>query len=335
VVIPARNEALNVDYTLESLFAQTRLPDEIVLADACSADETVERFLRHRHRRIPLTVTRNESLFAGGGRNAGTRAAAHDIIVFMDLGNRAERDWLEAMARPFEEDPELDFLGGLHLPISDTPFRRVCTAVLEHHRRGMDKEQIRALITDQVVPGGMCMAYRRRILKRVGGFSEWARKGQDRLFGYKVRRMGGKVSITLDAKVHHKMPRSFRQLWARHYLYELWVSRIGLPRSNLGKLVAIYGAGLAVLAASIVFPWLLLPAAVLLILYLNLRVWRKLALFQADGEERFRLRDRLLGVAVLFTSEAAVVLGGVLGLLDRLVRPSWRRRTKSYLEGSP
>jgi len=332
VVMPARNEARNVDSTLESLFAQTRLPDEIILADGCSTDDTVARFLRHKGRGIPLKVVRNETIFIGGGRNAGSRAAANDVIVIMDFGNRAEPGWLAAMVRPFEEDPAVDLVGGWHIPIAEEPFRRVCTAVLEHFRRSLSTEQIQGMITEDSVPGGMCMAYRKGILERAGGFCEWARKGQDRLFGQRVRRIGGKVNITLDAVVHHKMPRSLRQLWQRHYLYSLWVARLGIPNPNLVRFLAVYTVALAIALASIAWPWLLVALAVLSLAYFHRRVWRKMKLFEGPGGERFLLRERLLGIAVLLTADAAILLGGILGSLDRLVRPSWKRRTSLYLE---
>src|SRR5262245_12084879 len=104
VVMPVRNDAWSVAATMEALFAQTRLPDEIVVADGCSTDDTVARLEAFGNRGVPLRVVRNESIFCGGGRNVATRAASHDILITLDLGNRPDPQWLESMVRPFEED---------------------------------------------------------------------------------------------------------------------------------------------------------------------------------------------------------------------------------------
>ena len=61
VVMPVRNDARSVAATMESLFAQTRLPDEIVVADGCSTDDTVKRIEAFGDRGVPIRVVRNES----------------------------------------------------------------------------------------------------------------------------------------------------------------------------------------------------------------------------------------------------------------------------------
>ena len=40
----------------------------------------------------------------------------------------------------------------------------------------------------------------------------------------------------------------------------------------------------------------------------------------------------LLSIVILFVKDAAVLSGHVVGRLDRLLRPRWRRMTRSYLE---
>ena len=335
VVMPVRNEGQLVEATIASLFAQTRPPDEIVIADGSSSDDTVERIGRWADRGIPIRVVDNDSIFAGGGRNRATCAASHDLIVTMDFGNRATPTWLAGMVRPFVEDPTLDLLAGIYHPIADAPFESTSAAVVYTEDcllPAMDRAAIGALAPSNFVPGGMCMAYRRAIWERAGGFCEWARKGQDRLFGFRVRNVGGRVSYTLDAVVEYQMARSFGELFDRHFHYGIWAARTGLPSARFQKLAAFYGLILAALVASVAWPLLLLPILFVLLAYAYTRSWRKLDLVRASVGWRFGSRERVLAVAILFVRDAAILAGSMVGSLDRLLRPSWRRRTRAYLD---
>ncbi|MBZ0269199.1 glycosyltransferase [bacterium] len=335
VIIPVRNESPRVDGTMRSLFQQTRRPDEIVVADAASTDDTVERVMSYADRGVPIRVVPNESRFAGGGRNAATKAATHDLLVNMDIGNRADPAWLEEMVRPFEEDPGLEFLGGLYYPEEEGSFTRVVAAVfytIDCVLPSMTEEQIRQLVPPGFVPGGMCMAYRRSVWEKAGGFCEWSRKGQDRLFGLRVRRIGGKIDFTVKAIVHHHMAKSLRAIIDRHFYYELWAARQGLPvRSR--RVTGMYVAVLGVLLVTAALGYVLWPIVVLLVaLSVVVRAGKKLIFVRSGRGKRFRMGEWLLAFPVLFALDASVFAGRVVGMSDRLLRSRWRRDTERYLE---
>lgn len=67
VVIPARNSARTVGATIEALLAGERQPDEIIVVDGCSIDDTVAVAERHGAR----VVMNNKKHAAAGeaGRN--------------------------------------------------------------------------------------------------------------------------------------------------------------------------------------------------------------------------------------------------------------------------
>jgi GT2 family glycosyltransferase len=333
--MPARNVAGYVEPTLDSIFAQTRLPDEIVVADGHSTDDTVASVLRYEGRGVPVRVVKNDTIFAGGGRNAATRAARHDLLVNMDFGNRAEPRWLEEMVRPFEKDPALDLLGGVFVPTFDTPFERVFAAAfytVDCLLPTMRREEMETLAPADFVPGGMCMAYRRSIWERAGGFCEWSRKGQDRLFGRRVRHIGGKLAFTLDARVHHHMARSFRSLIERHFFYDLWAARQGLPAPWVQRVVLAYVLGLSILLVSTRSPGWLFALLPLFVTYVQVRAWRKLDRVAALTPLRFGWREKLLAIPILLIFDAAVFLGRTAGTIDRWLRSSWREKTRAYLE---
>jgi GT2 family glycosyltransferase len=335
LVMPARNEGHHVDVTMTSLLSQTRLPDEIVIADGRSSDDTIPKVMRYADRGVPIKIVPNETCFAGGGRNAATRAAINDLIVCMDFGNRAEHDWLEEMVRPFEEDPALDLLGGVFLPTLESRFERVFAAAfytIDCLLPTMKDEEIRAIAPQEFIPGGMCMAYRRRIWERAGGFAEWSRKGQDRLFGRRVRCIGGKLAFTLRARVHHHMAKSYRSIVDRHFHYELWAGRQGLGARWVQKTGLFYVVLLVALVASWRWPGVLVPLALLLVAYIHVRTWRKLDRISRARALQFSWKEKLLAVPILFVFDGACLAGRVIGTVDRLLRTRWRTMTSAYLE---
>lgn len=335
VMIPVRNAAENVAVTMESLFAQTRLPDEVVVADGGSTDDTVKRIEAFGNRGVPIRVVQNESLFAGGGRNAATRAATHDLLVNLDIGNRADPNWLAAMVMAFEEDPSLEYVGGVFYPMFNTWFERTSAAIIYFEDTlgtTWTTEELKTKARFSGVIGGMCMAYRRSIWQRAGGFPEWAKKGQDRLFSLRVVRVGGKAGLTLHSVMYHHMARSFYEAFDRHFHYGVWAARIGLPTPRFRRLLGTYALGVCVAVASLLVPGLLWSILALVVAYTYVGAWRKLVIIGKATGKPFGVKEHLCAALILFVKDAAVLSGGLLGSLDRLVRPRWRRMTREYLE---
>ncbi len=81
VIIPAFNEEENIALLLDDIAKQHVRPNEIIIADANSADRTVE-----------IAKSKGAQVTKGGlpgpGRNAGARVAVSDIFFFMDADVR-------------------------------------------------------------------------------------------------------------------------------------------------------------------------------------------------------------------------------------------------------
>ena len=87
VVIPTFNRASVISRALESVFLQTRAPDEILVVDDGSTDNTAER-VRAEFPGVRLIEQENRGVSAA--RNAGIRAATGTWIALLD----SDDEWL-------------------------------------------------------------------------------------------------------------------------------------------------------------------------------------------------------------------------------------------------
>jgi glycosyltransferase involved in cell wall biosynthesis len=83
VVIPAYNRAATLDRCLDSVLRQTRPPDEVLVVDDCSTDDTSAVVRGRGDSRVRL-LRQAQNQGAQAARNRGIEAATGDWIAFQD-----------------------------------------------------------------------------------------------------------------------------------------------------------------------------------------------------------------------------------------------------------
>lgn len=118
VVICTRNRARTLERCLASV---RRIPAgrtwEVVVVDNGSTDATPE-ILKHAENEFPvrLSVLYEPTPGIARARNRGWRGASGSVVAFIDDDCYPEPDLVDRIARSFETDPGLGFLGGAVLP---------------------------------------------------------------------------------------------------------------------------------------------------------------------------------------------------------------------------
>ena len=109
ICITIFNEEESIGGLLESLLAQTKKPDEIVIVDGGSTDETVKtiRNFQKKNRVIKLHVQKCKR---ARGRNLGVGLAKNNIIAITDADCVADKDWLGKIIAPFK-NKKIDVAG--------------------------------------------------------------------------------------------------------------------------------------------------------------------------------------------------------------------------------
>ncbi len=89
VVIPTYNRSTVVRRAIDSVLAQTTQPDEIIVVDDGSADDTANHLHRHYGERIKIIQQNNQGVSAA--RNRGIDASRGNWIALLD----SDDEWME------------------------------------------------------------------------------------------------------------------------------------------------------------------------------------------------------------------------------------------------
>lgn len=114
VIVPAYNAAATLSRALASVFAQTRLPAEIVVVDDASSDRTwdVLQQLGAEHPEQPIKTLRlDRNGGAAGARNAGWVLASQEYIAFLDADDAWHPHKLELQYRWMTDHPHVALCG--------------------------------------------------------------------------------------------------------------------------------------------------------------------------------------------------------------------------------
>lgn len=105
VIIPVRNQERYLAEAIESVLAQTRPPDEIIVVDDGSTDGTLDVARRYMNR---IRYVYQPPRGAPAARNRGLALATGDAIAFLDSDDTWLPAKLEAQLAVLEAQPEVD-----------------------------------------------------------------------------------------------------------------------------------------------------------------------------------------------------------------------------------
>jgi glycosyltransferase involved in cell wall biosynthesis len=173
------NEGASIHRLMRSLAAQTRLPDEVVIVDGGSTDDTVAIIQTYADR-LPLRVLVEPGCNISAGRNRAIAAARGDIIAGTDAGVELAPDWLENITRPLLNDPAVQVVGGFFDAQANTPFELAMGATV-------------LPLADEInpatfLPSSRSVAFRKTAWEAVGGYPEWLDYCEDLIFDLRLKK---------------------------------------------------------------------------------------------------------------------------------------------------
>lgn len=221
VILTANRRPL-LQQCLQALAAGTRRPDEVVVVNNHSTDDTAE-YLATAKFPFPLVVVPGPEGSFTEARNLGVRSATGDIVAFLDDDCEADRRWLERMAAALDAEG-WGAAGGAVLPAPDFDVPEWWTPELNWTIGCSGPHFFGRLAGRLEVPTTSNMVFRRAIADEFP-FREIARpKGsltwnyefsrEDAEFWRLLRRAGRPVGVVPRAIVWHHVPAD-RLNWER------------------------------------------------------------------------------------------------------------------------
>lgn len=178
VITAALNEAQAIDDLLTALATQSRLPDEVIVADGGSADGTREQCaMRAKTLPFPITVLTIPGKIAKG-RNSAISQTQAQVIAVTDADCVPGANWLRDLTDPIERG-EADAVAGGYYADPKTPLERAIATFTW------------VPLTDgsrRFLPSHRSVAYLRGVWHALGGYNEHIDSGEDTSFDLQVER---------------------------------------------------------------------------------------------------------------------------------------------------
>lgn len=102
VLIPAYNCSRTIQATLDSVLGQSVTPDEVIVLDDGSTDETLSVVESYKPR---VSVVRQSNMGVASARNVLCERASGDLVAFIDADDIWHVNYLEVQSRLFEKHP--------------------------------------------------------------------------------------------------------------------------------------------------------------------------------------------------------------------------------------
>jgi glycosyltransferase involved in cell wall biosynthesis len=297
LVTTVKNEAENAKAWLKQLEHQSRVPDEVILLEGGSRDNTYE-ILEEYAKSTPLNLKllKKPGLNIATRRNLGAQMAMYPVIAMTDFGCSLRRDWLEKIIIPFEHNPDMELVAGWYQATSKSRLGEWAKYELIPRLGDIHPQSF--------LPACRSIAFKKSTWEKVGGFAEWLTKtGEDTYFDLQLKQVARNWAFVPDAQVVWHAPSTVKGIWDKlsswtagdgesgAYAPRLWEQTV---ESYRNAILTFLGFGAAVVAL-----WVNLPLGIFVILS-----WLGLVLFSLWFEGRGR----------------GVIIGGLLKRFGRAAR---------------
>jgi glycosyltransferase involved in cell wall biosynthesis len=256
VIMTVMNEGEAVRPLLDSLIQQTRYPDEVVICDGGSGDNTLA-VLEEYEEWLPLRVLVAPGANISQGRNQAIAAAAGPIIAATDAGVILSPYWLEDIARPIEAGGTAVVSGWFEAdPFTD--FEVVMGSTVLPSRSDVDPASF--------LPSSRSVAFLKSAWEAVGGYPEWLDYSEDLIFDMALRDRYGQFPLADTAVAYFRPRGSLRAFYRQYFRYARGDGKADLWRQRHAIRYTAYLIGLPFILWAIwrekIWGWLLLIAGI-------------------------------------------------------------------------
>jgi glycosyltransferase involved in cell wall biosynthesis len=202
LVCTVLNEEKTINSFLESVFNQSKLPDEIIITDGGSTDNTISEissFIFPQRKNVPNI----KLLFKNGnrsvGRNEAIKKSTGDIILISDAGCVLDKNWVKNILAPFA-DKKIDVVAGYYKGAPKNIFEKCLVPYVLVMPDKINKNEF--------LPATRSMALRKSVWEKLKGFNEKLSHNEDYAFANKIKEKGFKIAFSKSAIVYWFPPKN-------------------------------------------------------------------------------------------------------------------------------
>jgi len=301
------NEEKNIELLLNSLLKQKKRPDEVIIVDGGSKDNTVkiikDWILKIRSeefkKKIKLIIkTGNRSV----GRNEAIKKATSEIIVSSDAGCILDKNWIKNIVQPFK-NADIDVVAGFYRGIPQSIFEK---SLIPYILVMPDKVR-----SESFLPSARSMAFRKHIWNKVGGFPLLSSNNEDFVFARKLRRFGAKIAFKKNAIVYYMPDKNVINVFLMFLKFAKGDAESGIFRPKAALIFVRYGILIWLLIYAYFFKLFFILEIILyiLILYIVWAIWK--------NYRYVKDREAILFLPLIqLISDVAIIYGSTVGFVE-------------------
>jgi len=240
VVVIAKNAEKTIYDCLNSIFEQTRKPDEVIVVDGRSKDKTREIAEKFP---VKIIVAPIRDTY-GTSRNLGVKEAKGEIVAFLDSDDRADKRWLENLTSAFSEG-DVGIAGSKRIYVyPHSWFSEFKWDLLGGRKRRSRSEKelvkVESLVSRKLIPikpfgkhlGTSGSAYRKEAIKTAGYFDEDMFFGcEDMDLAIRIIKRGYRAVLVPEAKIYFNVAASVKE-WFKESFYRRGMGYGALRRKH-------------------------------------------------------------------------------------------------------
>jgi len=288
-ILTLLNEEADISGFLDTLFRQSALPEEIVIVDGGSTDNTLNILINYFQKKVRdldlkfsgnilidalegiIDPDKNSSSISvkifqingakiSEGRNFAIKNTTCEIICVSDSGCLLDEDWLLNITKPLRSGGEFYVAGGYNYGLAKN-FLQSCLAASIMPK----KEEIKKL---KYMPSSRNLSFKKSAWLEAGGYPEVLDYGEDMKFNFNLRSKGYEIYYNPQALVYWKMRESMLKIFKQFFRYAKGdaLGKMYLYRHLIRFFSLIILTAIIVLSA-VFSPWFLLTLIILLTAY--------------------------------------------------------------------
>jgi len=306
LVITVLNEEKSIKRLIDSILLQTRVPDEIIIVDGGSKDQTIvkiqEKDLLYEGKLNIKLIRKNGDRSVG--RNEAIKKSKGDIILSTDAGCVLHKKWVENIIESFNKK-NVSVVAGYYRGIFKNVFQKCLIPYVLVMEDKID--------SDEFLPSTRSMAFRKSVWKKIGGFDENLSHNEDYAFALKIKESKFMIKFKKNAIAYWSPRKNLIDSFVMFFRFALGDVQANILRDKVIFIFLRYIFAFYLILLNIIMRSDLLGIATVFLL-VTYFLWSIYKNYKYVKSYKAFLYLPVLQV----TSDIAVLLGTLLGLIGRI-----------------